>query len=828
MSLYGALFSGVSGLKAQSSAMGAIADNVTNVNTVGYKRTEIQFRTLVTKQVSLTSYAPGGVQSKPRSGIDVQGLLLASTASTDLAISGDGLFIVNEAASPASGDIFAYTRAGSFKVDKEGHLQNASGWYMQGWPLKTWDNSTQASTVTVGQDTFMKAYTNDAGDTAYINDNIVDSTNLKPLNLNTIGGTATATTTIAMGLNLPAGDSVGGNHKTDVQFFDSLGNPHNISHTWVKRASNAWDVYAIPPTGSTSFVIEDQTTLRNNYYAAGRLDFTSTPDSGTDMTMTVDDTDYTINFTTSDDSPVKTQALTVSAVPAATETFDVLIDGSRKRFEFIGSGDTVSTAGNIGVVIGSDTTITASNLSAAIEAQMDSVAGTATWATSSGNTITFKNTNANAVTFTDNTSGDISIAAASTVTVSGVPTEGETVTLTVGGKTMVFEWDNSGDGASGSNIAVDISGAATNDARATALQAAIESTFDTQLFDASALGGAHSTVSGSVVSLITSTDIAADLTNVAITGGVNTALDINVSSRSLSQVMDELASRLQNIFHYENGGVPSSPPSAWTERLAGENAVYFTQGSSANAITVDARNTTTSGVHATIQGGLTNSAGTNIAYSVEALGGTVAWTGAGNYAVEFNGDGTPAKFVGSDETSSSNPRLQYKIGFANGASDMDGSNTPAISVNYGNYNTTEGLTQFSGSYQINYISQNGASFGNFAGVSVGQDGIVTALFDNGVTKPAFMIPIATLVNPNGLESRTGNVWVETDGSGSPTVRAAGSGGAGLIASAALEASTVDIGEEFTNMIPVHRAYSGASKVISTADEMLEELSRLKR
>merc|ERR1711879_752521 len=98
--------------------MGAIADNVANVNTSGYKSTKVQFKTLVTQQASLTQYSAGGVQAAPRQGVDVQGLLQSTGSATDIAISGDGLFIVNEAGDPGSGDIYAYTRAGSFSVDK--------------------------------------------------------------------------------------------------------------------------------------------------------------------------------------------------------------------------------------------------------------------------------------------------------------------------------------------------------------------------------------------------------------------------------------------------------------------------------------------------------------------------------------------------------------------------------------------------------------------------------------------------------------------------------------------------------------------------------------
>ncbi len=91
-----------------------------------------------------------------------------------------------------------------------------------------------------------------------------------------------------------------------------------------------------------------------------------------------------------------------------------------------------------------------------------------------------------------------------------------------------------------------------------------------------------------------------------------------------------------------------------------------------------------------------------------------------------------------------------------------------------------------------------------------------------------MIPVATMVNPNGMDSLSGNVWIETDFSGQPTVREAGSAGSGSVQQSALEASTVDLGEEFTSMITTQRAYSAAAKIISTSDEMLEELLRVKR
>ena len=84
MSIYGAMFSGVSGIASQSQAMGMIADNISNVNTIGYKRTRADFSTLVTASSSAASYSPGGVDSAPQTLIDRQGLLQASASPLSL------------------------------------------------------------------------------------------------------------------------------------------------------------------------------------------------------------------------------------------------------------------------------------------------------------------------------------------------------------------------------------------------------------------------------------------------------------------------------------------------------------------------------------------------------------------------------------------------------------------------------------------------------------------------------------------------------------------------------------------------------------------------
>lgn len=151
----------------------------------------------------------------------------------------------------------------------------------------------------------------------------------------------------------------------------------------------------------------------------------------------------------------------------------------------------------------------------------------------------------------------------------------------------------------------------------------------------------------------------------------------------------------------------------------------------------------------------------------------------------------------------------------------------SIALNFGTADGTDGMTQFDADYDFR-STVNGAVFGSVSGVSVSEEGIVTALFTNGARKAIYKLPVAVFSNPNGLEAKTGNAWIETQVSGGFTLQEAGNGGAGLVAPGALESSTVDLANEFTNMIVTQRAYSAGTRVITTADDMLDELIRIKR
>jgi len=124
---------------------------------------------------------------------------------------------------------------------------------------------------------------------------------------------------------------------------------------------------------------------------------------------------------------------------------------------------------------------------------------------------------------------------------------------------------------------------------------------------------------------------------------------------------------------------------------------------------------------------------------------------------------------------------------------------------------------------VTAINQDGLRFGNFTGISIDQNGIVTANFDNGQSTPIYMIPLATFANANGLAPETGNTYLQTNVSGTFQLRQAGTGSAGLIAPSSLENSTVDIATEFSNLIITQRAYEANAKIITTSDQMLQTL-----
>jgi flagellar hook protein FlgE len=138
------------------------------------------------------------------------------------------------------------------------------------------------------------------------------------------------------------------------------------------------------------------------------------------------------------------------------------------------------------------------------------------------------------------------------------------------------------------------------------------------------------------------------------------------------------------------------------------------------------------------------------------------------------------------------------------------------------------MTQFDSASALISAIPDGAPYGALSSISVDDEGYVSALFDNGVQRRVFKLPLATFANPNGLSAMPGNAYQVSDNSGQASILEAKTGGAGQIASFSLESSTADLAKEFSSLITTQRAYSAATRIITTADDMLQELMQIKR
>lgn len=140
---------------------------------------------------------------------------------------------------------------------------------------------------------------------------------------------------------------------------------------------------------------------------------------------------------------------------------------------------------------------------------------------------------------------------------------------------------------------------------------------------------------------------------------------------------------------------------------------------------------------------------------------------------------------------------------------------------------SEGVVQFSAANNTVLTDQNGFGAGTISSVSVDKEGFVIGSFTNGETKKLYKLTIAVFPNPSGLETESGTLLKESSSSGGVLLKEAGVAGTADVVSGSLEQSTVDIAGEFSQMIVTQRAYQAGSTVITTVDQMLNELMQIR-
>lgn len=199
---------------------------------------------------------------------------------------------------------------------------------------------------------------------------------------------------------------------------------------------------------------------------------------------------------------------------------------------------------------------------------------------------------------------------------------------------------------------------------------------------------------------------------------------------------------------------------------------------------------------------------------------TTPTTPIGTASLVFNGTGANAGTLASVTASTGS------YDGTTGALTVTTATGQTLPINIGALNSPSGMTQFDSTYQTTQLSQNGAGFGTLQGVSIGNDGVVTAAFSNGTTRPIYQIDLVTVPNPDSLTPVTGDAFQLSNAAGVPMLSQPGSGAAGKITGGSLEGSNVDLTSQLTNMIETQRAYSSNAMVVQTTSQMLDTINRL--
>jgi len=191
-------------------------------------------------------------------------------------------------------------------------------------------------------------------------------------------------------------------------------------------------------------------------------------------------------------------------------------------------------------------------------------------------------------------------------------------------------------------------------------------------------------------------------------------------------------------------------------------------------------------------------------------------TGGGSGTVRFNPDGSLLAF-----------------NFNGGATELTfdpgtGADSMAVSIDAGTIGEYDGLTGFASAHTASILSQNGYSLGILDKISIDKAGNINGIFTNGVSRVLAQVILADFNNQAGLLKAGQSLYQASANSGDAIEGVAGETISGIISSGALEASSVDIASEFTNMITAQRGFQANARIITTSDNMLDELVNLKR
>ena len=832
MGLFGALFAGVSGLDSQSNKIGIISNNISNVNTVGYKQGSADFDTLVVPS-GTTAFSPGGVIGGNLQLVDQQGTIAASTSSTDVAISGGG-FLVVDSNSTGTGNTY-YTRAGSFTQDAQGNFVNSNKYYLMGLPIGTNGQPAQANTQNLKVVTVSQSATGAATASTALS----IAANLNATQTVLPGSSATATMQAAnntsaanvgaTGSQIIVGADFGAAPANNLLRNDTLtitsGAPANKTDTFsyggfsvgrnVADGTSAGDgdgmntLLVTPETLAANSAISNNgsnnvitVTVANSAdyaegfaYITGSSSINGIPASQINGEQAVTIVDGThISFTTTTAGAGGTAHTSTTAGTSTNRTFDFtgnILNATSPTDDFLASGISpkssadfasdslhfsISVAGSTPVTFQYSATpdpanATFNNLSTLAQAISDSPGLTA--AVANGRLYVSATNANNSVTFTN---GD----AAGSGGLPGVNWVQELDLKNITTASSGTNFFNSLSGLAAQITSVDptnLTATVKNPNAASALTITEANPEQTITFSDGAPG------TGSILRELGFANLTTDP---SVGAGAYTTGTLAITYSPSSAASDMSSGKV-------------------TPQFSHDVTVYDSQGNSHTlAMNFVKLATNFWGVEVTAVP----------ASDVSSI------TGDGQIAygtLTFSGNGALQSETGSIESA-------IPINWTNGAAPS------TISLDFGLNAVTakdgSGVTQTAGAFNVSQANQNGSPTGELTGVSIDSNGFVIANFSNGQTHKLFQVPLAAVNNPDGLEAVSGNAYQQTLASGIPNLQFAGTSGVGTFTPSALEQSNVDLSTQLTNLIVAQQAYGANSKLLTVADQLLQQLDQI--
>ena len=786
------LFSGVSGLQAHQIAMDVESNNIANVNTVGFKYSRANFSDLLAQTKQIATAPQGGLGGKNAVQIGLgtqvnsmtrifsQGSIQNSDKNTDVAIQGDGFFIV----SPDGGKKYNYTRAGDFKFDANGNFVDNNGFVVQGW-LRDAETGKVDSTAPIQNIVIPPGLTTPAKASTQINlkanlnsgDTVESFSTIRALDAfeiaadlnrdNQLNQSDSLSTPQAPYDNLPYANP-DGNAATNPDRINENSPSHIFLDSKGKIIERGENVGVLVNDRGEGFLLQsgDATDKGQGVWIGFRAadvvaaNQVQTPAGGLNIAAG----DITINgvqipaITTAagstQDQNTNAIAGTINTLKGKTGVTAIAVDsdgnGTKDTIELI--NDNTKKMKNITVAISGN-----GGQSGLANGQADEPMKKFRYTNGSVNPVGW---DSSASTYYFTTTEDLRqgmqllmrssdpankatmnndiLAGTHHITADGT---GPRIEVDSTGKFTVYNPDNDSGGVKfDATITVDsITDAATT-----------ENTRFTQTMQA---------LSGALPKGST---------------GVRQSQAFNVPTHSSSiDIFDSLGTKHTVKIDFRKADYNPTTGSTWKVMITVPEPSVIN-----------------------VAGGATGMP-TNI---VEGQ-------------VTFNADGSLSTFTPPSITFTAN----------NGSAPNQ-----TINLLVGTSNAFDGLTSFDSKSTTSGISQDGYTGGDLVGIRIDQSGTLVGSFSNGRSFGLAQIAMAKFANNEGLSTEGGNLYTQSANSGDPIIGTAATGGRGFIQSSALEASNVDLSRALTQLIIIQRGYQANGKTITTSDQLLQTLIGLKQ